>query len=354
MVVSSFTGMFSFPVSHDRFTARYLAALMLCFVFSVAMDNYGGACAITAVFLLNTRVGPDMMATLNTLLAVVVGCVVGAILYSYSCLTGMGHIILPLTSFLMWWSCIHIGYGGSSFALIGLLIAALAPFVLVTECPPVDKVTDTGGALGLWIGIRGCIIAMVIVTIFEVLAVPGVQGDLAFQAFDEAMQGLKAAFQALWKAEDPMPALEPVGGKIGESSMFNSGAKLEPRYWKCKWKAGFMDECNDVATKLRLDVLTIKHAIDGSGSVKNEVFSILKGIPAIPTMEKDLSNTLEDAREIAVEMLEHGYGPFSGLAKLDSLEGVDELDGWAKSIEEVSAKVKFPAAAPDSMEDDQP
>merc|ERR1719252_367814 len=99
MVVSSFTGMFSFPVSHDRFTARYLAALMLCFVFSVAMDNYGGACAITAVFLLNTRVGPDMMATLNTLLAVVVGSVAGAVLYSYSCLAPASYIVLPVVTF---------------------------------------------------------------------------------------------------------------------------------------------------------------------------------------------------------------------------------------------------------------
>merc|ERR1719453_1708865 len=132
---------------------------------------------------------------------------------------------------------------------------------------------------------------MVLVTICEIASVPGAQGELAFQEFDAAMQKLKEAFSALWKEQDPMPALEPVGGFIASSANFNSGAKLEPRYRKCKWKAGFMDECNDVATKLRLDILTIKHAIDGSGSVKNEVFSILKGIPAIPTMEKDLSNT---------------------------------------------------------------
>merc|ERR1719247_3501998 len=85
-----------------RFIGRYFAALLLCFIFGVVMDNYGGACAIMAVFLLNTRVGPDMMATLNTLLAVVVGCVVGAILYSYSCFTGQGHVILPLMCFLYW------------------------------------------------------------------------------------------------------------------------------------------------------------------------------------------------------------------------------------------------------------
>merc|ERR1719482_121408 len=94
---------FSFPHSnHGRFIIRYWVGLMLCFVFGVVMDNYGGACAITAVFLLNTRVGPDMMATLQVLLAVVVGCVVGAILYSYACLTGMGHIILPIAAFLYW------------------------------------------------------------------------------------------------------------------------------------------------------------------------------------------------------------------------------------------------------------
>merc|ERR1719263_1688874 len=103
------------------------------------------------------------------------------------------------------------------------------------------------------------------------------------------MQGLKAAFQALWKAEDPMPALNPVGGHIGFSSMFNSGAKLEPRYWKCKWKAGFMDECNAVATKLRLDILTIKHAMDGSGAVDNKLFGILNKVPAVDHMAKDLS-----------------------------------------------------------------
>merc|ERR1719298_135593 len=96
--------------------------------------------------------------------------------------------------------------------------------------------------------------------------------------------------------------------------------------------------------------------MDGSGKkdlAVPPILSILNKVPAIDHMAKDLSKTLEDAREIAVEMLEHGYGPFAGMSKLDSLEGVDELDGFDKAIEDVSASVKFPAAAPDSMEDDQ-
>ena len=187
----------------------------------MAMDNYGGACAVTAVFLLNTHVGPDMMATLNTLLAVVVGSVAGAILYSYSCFTGQGHVVLPIACCLYWVVTIHIGYSGSSFGLIGLLMAALAPFVLVKECPS-GVPDDTGGATGLWIGIRGCILAMVIISICEILSVPGAQGDLAFQEFDAAMQKLKEAFGALWKSEDPSAALAPVEPPKASSAILSA------------------------------------------------------------------------------------------------------------------------------------
>merc|ERR1719473_2308983 len=98
-------------------------ALTLCFVFGVTMDNYTGSCAVMAVFLLNTRVGPDMMATLNTLLAVVVGCVVGAITYSFSCQTGYGSIVLPIVAFIYWVVTMLIAFGGSSFSLIGIFAA---------------------------------------------------------------------------------------------------------------------------------------------------------------------------------------------------------------------------------------
>merc|ERR1719207_535023 len=104
VLVGGIKGMFAFPSTHhDRFTARYWLGLMACFVFGVIMDNYGGACAITAVFLLNTRVGPDMMAVLNVLLAVVVGCVAGAVLYSYSCLATASWIVLPVVTFFTLW-----------------------------------------------------------------------------------------------------------------------------------------------------------------------------------------------------------------------------------------------------------
>merc|ERR1719387_305248 len=96
---------------YGRFVLRYFVGLTLCMIYSVTMDNFGGACAITAVFLMNTNVGPDMMSILNVLLAVVVGAVVGAVVFSYSCMGGQGHIVLPIVTFIfvlhlascLWW-----------------------------------------------------------------------------------------------------------------------------------------------------------------------------------------------------------------------------------------------------------
>merc|ERR1719158_586684 len=100
--------------------------------------------------------------------------------------------------------------------------------------------------------------AMILLTICEFASVPGQQAELAAKDFDAAMHALNESFKELFEEQDPTNALAPVGGLIASSNMFSSGAVLEPRFSKCKWKAPFMAACNEVATKLRLDILTIK------------------------------------------------------------------------------------------------
>ena len=50
---------------HYRVVSRYWLSLMGCFLFSVHMDNFVPSCAITGVFLINTRVGPDVLAMIQ-------------------------------------------------------------------------------------------------------------------------------------------------------------------------------------------------------------------------------------------------------------------------------------------------
>merc|ERR1719217_955126 len=53
------------------FTIIHYLALIFCWLYSVYVDNWGGGCVITAVFLMSTNVCPDIQAFLNVLSAVI-------------------------------------------------------------------------------------------------------------------------------------------------------------------------------------------------------------------------------------------------------------------------------------------
>merc|ERR1719161_298890 len=336
---------------YGRFVLRYFAGLTLCMIYSVTMDNFGGACAITAVFLMNTNVGPDMMSILNVLLAVVVGAVVGAVVFSYSCMGGQGHIVLPIVTFIYLFCTLLVAFGGSTFALIGLLMAALSPFSMMKNCPG-GTVDDAAAAVGLWIGIRGCIIAMVIMAVCELASVPGEQAKMARDGWNKAMQSIQQAFTDLWAEKDPSEALASVPGNLGSAATFNKGAILEPRFDRCKWKDAYLTDLIGIATKLRLDVLTIRAGLEGNDGETGDTMTKLNQVPAFKKIQEDLNRTLEDAREIAFLLLEHEKGDFHGLDKLDTLEGIDELEDLAPAIEHANKVVALPAQPADSMEED--
>merc|ERR1719235_1473976 len=84
----------------DRFNVNFFLkhylALVICFVYAVYVDKFGGACVITAVFLMSTAVCPDIQLFLNVLNAVIVAVVVGTLVFQGACGTGFGDFVLPL------------------------------------------------------------------------------------------------------------------------------------------------------------------------------------------------------------------------------------------------------------------
>jgi hypothetical protein len=84
-----------------RFIARYMIGLMLCFLFSIYWDNYSPACAMTGVFLLNNSSSPNIKGSLDLMLAIVVGSVVGTLMFSWACRSGHGDAVLPFLFFCL-------------------------------------------------------------------------------------------------------------------------------------------------------------------------------------------------------------------------------------------------------------
>merc|ERR1719324_1397012 len=232
--------------------------------------------------------------------------------------------------------------------------AALSPFVLVVRCPPPDEVSGSAAALGLWIGIRGFMIALMIMSAAEWLSSKDTLSVLAYEPLDKAMLLVVKALKLIWKDRDPSEATAPVGGLLGTAKTYSKAAEQEPRFYRCKWKSDVLFETADMMEYLRLHILTMRHAMCGADGKTDGVFEILNQVPAFAKMKNDLIDTYEDAHELTMLTLQHEAGEFTALEKMNNLEDLDSLDGYAEAIETVN-KVPgfgFPKGEIETLEDD--
>merc|ERR1719298_172919 len=67
------------------FLLKHFVAFSFCWVYAIYVDNYGGACVVTAVFLMNNLACPDVQGLLNSMNAVILAAVVGSLVFEWSC-----------------------------------------------------------------------------------------------------------------------------------------------------------------------------------------------------------------------------------------------------------------------------
>jgi hypothetical protein len=358
MLWKSFKGIFTLEGvsdAHSAIAIRCWIALMLGFIYGVVLDNYGGAAAVTIVFLQSQRVAPDIQASLQCLQAVAISSILSAIIFSRSCQTGYGEYLLPFMSFLYWWGMLYVYFSGCSFASIGCLAAALSPFVLVVRCPPIDEVSGRAGALPLWIGVRGFIIALFIMSLAEYFSSKDGLVHIAYTKLDDALTGIKEALEAACANSDPDEKLSPVGKLVTDCKIYSKAAAMEPRGWKAAWKHDLCVQVADQTEHLRLDTTFMRQAMCGADGKTKGLFSVLSKLgDTFEKMHQDLIVTLDDARQITNDLLKHDCGEFMGLKRLHDMVGTDTLDGWAEAVEEVNKlpEVKFPKDPIYTMEDD--
>jgi hypothetical protein len=250
---------------------------------------------------------------------------------------------------------LYVHFSGSTFALIGLLSAALSPFVLVVKCPDsIDQVSGSNGAFPLWIGIRGFMIALFIMSIAEYLSAKDTLFRLSYVPLHDAMLKIEKAAKQAWRDRDPSPYLAPVPGLLKETMTFGTAAVQEPRAWRCRWKFELVQEVCKQAEQLRLDILTMRTAMVGADGKTGHVFHILTKVAAFKDCRADLMDTMEDARDLTYDMLAHEVGEFTGLHSMATLKGIETLDGYDTAIEDVNnvEGFGFPEQEIETLEDD--
>merc|ERR1719420_1863149 len=347
-ITSTFTGLTDkFNVN---FTIKHFLAFVICWFWSVYVDNWGGGCVITAVFLMSPAICPDIQVFLNVLNAVIVAVVAGTLVFQWTCGSGFGDQILPFAALVLWAVGMYGVFGKSVFLLPCLVFVALTPFRWVTSCPTGEI---SAGARGLWAGMVANIIAIVFVCGCQFFLGVDRPSNLATNSMDEAFDGLKNAFGAFWKHKDATEPMAPVAGALGSGSGYSGSAKIEPRMWRNAWKADLYARTVAHLNVIRLDILMLWFAMAGSDGKPDAIFEKFEANEGFKSVKDDLTSTLEDAQKLAIGVLRHEGGHFTGLSSLKNTTGIDSLGALPDLIKYLSSSLKFPPAAPDSMEDDE-
>jgi hypothetical protein len=255
---------------------------------------------------------------------------------------------------MYWFMMLYIAFSGSTFALIGILSAALSPFVLVVRCPPPEEVSGSANALGLWISIRGFMIALMIMSIAEYMSSKDSLSILSYEPLEKAMLLIEKSLKLIWRDRDPEEAIEQVPKLLTDARTYSKAAEQEPRFWRCQWKSQVVLETAEMMEYLRLHIQTMRHAMRGLDGETGGVFEVLNQVQAFTIMKNDLLDTYEDATELTMLTLKHEAGPFKGLSKLNTLKGIDSLDGFDQAIEDVNNldSFTFPKEEITTLEDD--
>merc|ERR1719243_300168 len=353
-LMSGLTSTWDFGAMTDKFnltfTVQHFLALLVCWIWSVYIDNWAGGCVITAVFLMSPAVCPDIQVFLNVLNAVILAVVAGTLVFQWTCGTGFGDYVLPFAALVLWAMGMYGVFGKSVFLLPCLVFVALTPFRWVTSCPTGDI---SAGARGLWAGMVANVIAIALVAGCQYLLSVDRANNLAINSMEEAFDGLKKAFGAFWTHKDATEPMAPVAGALGAGSGFCGSAKIEPRMWRTPWKAGLYTTSVAHLQTIRLDILMLWFAMAGSDGKPDAIFSKFENEPGFKSVQDDLNSTLEDAHMLTMATLKHEGGKFTGLSSLKNTTGIDSLGALPELIEYLGSSLKFPATAPDSMEDDE-
>merc|ERR1719191_2310469 len=337
-----------------NFAIRYWVAVTFAFCYCVFIAKWVMSVAVICTFLLSTRVAPDIQGSLDGMLGVTSAILAGAITYDLSCshFGSYGNHVLPAAAFCFWMVTLYAWSSGSKFAGMGLLTAAIGATKFVALCP---EVKVAGGEVGLWMSMMFVMYSTVIICAAEAIFAVDHASNLATNTLDEAFKGVQAAFKAFWEQQDIGTAIAPVGGLCDQANAFNSSAKIEPRLWRLDWKTDMHNDLVESIRTLRLDLLMMESAMEGGSGSASGLFDKFADTDEWGSIRKDLDDTLEQARSLAVTLVGLEKGKFKALDKEIDFEAenkVDELEALPDLLKTLASVLEFPEEAPESMEED--
>jgi hypothetical protein len=293
--------------------------------------------------LLSNFVGSAMVKNLARLQGVVLGIVLGNLLYAFlAWCYWWGHLLVGLALYFWTLMGLFMYFHSTNYSTVGLLLAVFGAQGLLKPCANEDTV-PTG-----FTSIVNVTVAIVVMTVVDMLLSPLRASDIAKANFKKAYDDVLEALDTLFD-----PAKEVVTrkggallGAIGAAETMGNEAGMEPRYWRHDWPADKYNKGIACLKTLRFCLDSIERVMLEEDGKKKEVFKKVIDLKAF----RDLKEVLLKHTAKVMETLEKGIQDIAaeGVTSYDVFVETARLQGIAK--EQMTARQTFDMVWRDALE----
>jgi len=300
---------------HCNFALRNSISMFLCFL--IGFEGYGtiigshnaGIAGVMAL-LLSKSLGSAMKANLGRLQGVVLGTIVGQILYAVFGWCAWWGVLLISTAVFSWtYLTLFMYYNSTQYSFLGILLAAFGTQNMLASCAATnfDPSTAYGGIVNIIVAISVMI---------------GVDTILASQpAADKAVAQLSVAWglleQAMRKhfsyADGDLTTRFHKGevlGAISATAALNDEANTEPRFYRQPWKNQLFESVLATTRILRFHMTLLEYgSAEGrrNGAPKHKAFLCVLKVPSLSAVTSCIFQKFEMLQHLTSLFLKEPY-----------------------------------------------
>merc|ERR1719420_393520 len=326
------------------FTARNSVTIVVCFVVgyfgfpppkaNLIKPGSGGPACTAAILLSSFK--PSMVKNLDRLNGVVLGTIVGQLVYcSLGYCTWWGYLGICISLFVWVTGTLYMYYNSVKYGVVGCLLAAFGSAAFLQGCT--DDHSDPSHA---YYAIVECVAAIFIVLGVDAIISSSRSSDLAYAAYLDFRQTFRGAVEGILNPNLHTQKSDHAAlmAKVSLYKMLNPEATDEPRWWRTPWRKFAYADGIACATKLRLALKTMEEAIPGqedenSTDAWSEAFDKMLALPSFDKIREGVGGKLEQLERFIKVFVHEKEG------KMEDLKSPGELRQW--SVEVAAAIEEF-------------
>jgi hypothetical protein len=344
-IMGTFDSGVVFDKKHANLGLRNSCSILIAF--AVGFFGYGNvllshnaAISSTASILLSSSVGPALAKNLGRLQGVVLGTVVGKLVWAIlGWCTWWGYIGLCCALFGWNLLCLYVYYDSPKYGGIACLLAAFGSGNFLVGCT--DPLTATFDPAGPFYEIINVVVAIAIIMFVDMTLAPGRASDMALEYLHNTFANIHKSLDDLFDAEQPNVRVKKgtLGGLIGGCAQFGNEAWEEPRFWRTGWKMDLWTKATSTFGELRVTMTAMEYSVTdgGAGGPKTKIFMTLLKKPQFQTIKKVLYDKMDLMAKLCEIFAHETAAPF------------DELENEAVKVNEFRSEME--AAIKDVMAD---